>query len=264
MDVDLRERLDRSLTDPPPLRLDRHVASGRRALRRRRLAASAGGVAAALVLVGTGFAVGGAPTSAPEPAVPAPAAAPDAPTPAASYDDATGRLDVAPGWEVRMRIGAPLGEESAASYREGEHSVALELGRGEELQWALLTWSPDSGGTATVARVPNSFWTFQDWVAFRVAAATGTSTDLLVQARPDGRLTPRDPVSYLDQQPAPSLSLHGRTVTVARATVTGETWCLLVVQRGGPYSTYPLPCPPGDLDAFAEQVAPDVEAGRYP
>lgn len=176
MSTQLQDELERSFGDGPPAPpVGTHLTAGRRALRRRRVAAGALGVA---LVAGAGFALAGpgpsprttggvasdpTPTSTASPT----RSAPDAPWTggdAVRYRD--GQLEVRPGAVVHERIDNPFG------YQPPKDSAALDLTFNGIRSWNLLELTPQ-GGTYAGTTPSNGWASFADWVADQVDLTSG-------------------------------------------------------------------------------------------
>ena len=144
----LQEQLDRSFGEgPPPPTVAIHVAAGRRALLRRRMATGAAGLAASAVLVTGWYAVSPGATNGSERigGDPAPSASPS--TPETTEDPGTaqskapwprgelvryvdGELEVRPGVVVHEHIRNPYGFERPALLRRAGRDLARGSGSG--------------------------------------------------------------------------------------------------------------------------------------
>lgn len=171
----LQEALERSFGDGPEQPpVGTHLAAGRRALRRRRTATAALGVA---LVAGLGYAVSGpgateqttnhiatdpTPTEADPPTIPPGPAWEDGV--AVRYRD--GAVELRPGVVVHERIDNPFG------YTPPQDSVAFDLTFEGQRSWNLLELKGKSesfNGT-----VPSNGWaSFADWVADQADLTTG-------------------------------------------------------------------------------------------
>ncbi|MBM7516728.1 hypothetical protein [Nocardioides nitrophenolicus] len=155
---DLTDRLDAELRTPPPATFDvaATVGAGRRAVRRRRLAAGGAALALALVVGGAGVAVTSrfgdgrvtqqdrvqvAAGVSPEGLAPTDGLVEDLP---AGYDPQhDGVVLVRDGWEVVERIDDPVTGLYADSQPQPiDDSVALDLRKGGEVRWVVLYQHP--------------------------------------------------------------------------------------------------------------------------
>jgi hypothetical protein len=165
----LQDELERSFGDgPPPPPITVHVESGRRALRRRRVATAALGMA---LVAGLGYAVSG--TGPAERTTdlandPTPTPSVQAATP--PWDDVSqvryrdGAFEVRPGAVVHERIDAPYGEASPTP------SLALDLTFEGQRMWILAEFDGESLGYSS--SVPSNGWaSFADWVADQAGLA---------------------------------------------------------------------------------------------
>src|SRR5262245_17103288 len=141
-DLEWRELIDRSFGDGPdqPPIGDR-LAAGRRAVRRRRIVASAAIVAFGVAAGGATWAAMPSVTERPLPAADLPAPQQDDSLPAETGDGPVTRPEsgwqVAPEWTVVKRIPSPMG------YELPKQSVAFELAKGPVHRFALATFDGD-------------------------------------------------------------------------------------------------------------------------
>lgn len=282
--MDLKQLIDEGVAAPPPAPVDAYVARGRRAVRRRRLAACAGGTAVVLAVAGASLAVGGPdparePSTASEAAVatstpadvsPGTAQVPPLPDAAAGIDPGSGVLEMANGWRVVERIDDPITAPVTGEEGLPESSLALSLRKGDDTQWLLLFWYPGGSGMSGNALTldPGGFTSFGAWVDYRVAVATGGPTDELVTMAEDGTLSPLGGVRLDAQRRTPELDTPGTTTSVGQVQVSLDRWYVLAVRSAAGTAYYPVAYPsegqPDTVDGFVEHVAPEVAAGRYP
>ncbi len=171
MDTDIRDELERSFGDGPPITDDGAlVRRGRQALRRRRLAeAGTGLVIVAVAITGALIATGGSTDSARPPIAGSATAAPESSGPqpydvvedaGVTADDlvtlgADGTVQVVPGLEVVTLLRNPWGID------QDGYAVALKVRYRGTVTWAILA-SDDGGGTASFTQ-PIPGRTFQKW-----------------------------------------------------------------------------------------------------
>lgn len=224
--LDLRDHLASLAEREPPTRpAHEHLAAGRRALRRRRVA-ELGAVTAVLAVLAGGWAVVGDDGSsrATEPPASAPTASPSA---AAAPDPAT--------WVSRVdgRIVLAEGVEELGRLRVGADGTGLELRAGDEVRWFLV----DRRGGSTSATAYVAFDSLADWVSDQTFIGGPISRAALVQLGADGTLTPGRPgVEVIEQVASPDLpdsydvdpATGAQLVTAAALVeVDGErTWLL--------------------------------------
>lgn len=196
MDTTWADEIERSFGDgPTPPAPATYVETGRAAVRRRRLAAGAASVTAALVIGGLGWAVlpGDAATDAGQvatdpspPAAETPSPSPEvsplvestSPVRAARADEvlaalgreglAVGLLDDGtlvrrPGWTVERLVVL----EDLARHK----AWGVELSRDTDAtgQWALTSWSGDGSTSVTFEEPGKRFAVFDDWIRDRWA-----------------------------------------------------------------------------------------------
>lgn len=192
--LDLRDHLERLAAHEPPTRpAHEHLAAGRRALRRRRVA-ELGAVTAVLAVLAGGWAVVGDDGSsrATEPPAAPPTTTVTSPTPPpegewAQWQDGAVRL--ADGVEELDRLDA------------GRDGVGLELRVGDEVRWYLVDRRSTTSFDAYVA-----FDSLADWVGDQTFPSGPASRAALVQLAPDGSLTPGRPgVEVIEQVASPDL-----------------------------------------------------------
>jgi hypothetical protein len=179
---DIADQLDAAIGHAPPdapaldQTLDRTLARGRRALRRRRLVYGVGAVATALVIGGTAWVVSPGDSAATRSEDPgfgerSASAAPSQPTrsaaevpwvaPDAARLDRRGELEIRPGWTLVRRIDEV----------NGPGTVGLEVTKGDRRQWFLF----GTGMTISSLHAPSEgYATFQEWVDINGPLIEGT------------------------------------------------------------------------------------------
>ena len=249
--VDIEQRLAGAWRDAPPQRpVGERLSAGHRALRRQRvLGTGAATVAVAGVLGVSIFLAGGptgpgraeAPVTAQEPSR-SPSVQPTQETspgitnlpPAGFALDRgqwagyapDGTLVVRHGTEVLVRITDPLGAGAEHS------SAALALGRGGDVVWYLLEWTPGSSSVLT-EQPGKGFWTLEDWVASQVEAdkGVGKATTWVSFVPGTDQLAPGPGVEILDQvsdPDVPDFAPPSARTAAAQLRVDGERWFVLV------------------------------------
>ncbi|GAA5107373.1 hypothetical protein GCM10023339_05320 [Alloalcanivorax gelatiniphagus] len=259
MSNDLCDALERAIpgtTAGPALPpADARLASGRRGVRRRRLAASAVALtAAAAVVVPTALSSGPSPedgqgphvadgpaTPSPLPASPTPTTTevPDAPT---DWDEVPGAFVRSMSTLVRLDGGAdvPVVVDRGVTVLD---EIEDPFARSEVVAWAgtvrhrgvtywALTHRSGSGYNSTDTR-PIPGRTIEQWVRDHEVAAT-SALRLWVDLRPDGSLVARDRVTIVGQRsPArPDQAAPGAPSATAMVEVDGARLCLLVRAAG--------------------------------
>lgn len=227
MDTTWAEEIERSFGDgptPPPAAT--YLEAGRSAVRRRRLAAGAASVTAALVIGGLGWAAlpGDAATDAgqvatdPSPSEAAPATPTVAPAPASPAEVpqalpehlelmeggpsvaalADGSLVHRAGWTVDRVELQPGSDDQARRWGVTAHPDA-----GGESEWMLLSWS--SGGTSSAVYDPprKRFATFDQWLASTLVEQQGGETPQIARVR-KGALVAAPEVTVLQVVEAPA------------------------------------------------------------
>ncbi|GAA4670773.1 hypothetical protein [Nocardioides nanhaiensis] len=217
--LDLSDHLERLAAHEPPVRpAHEHLAAGRRALRRRRVA-ELGAVTAVLAVLVGGWAVvgdGGSSRATEPPAAPPTTSRAPMPPPEgewAQWQDGAVRL--ADGVEELDRIDA------------GRDGVGLELRAGDDVRWYLVDRRRTTSFDAYVA-----FDSLADWVSDQTFPGGPAARAALVRLAPDGTLAPGRPgVEIIEQVASPDLpdSYDGGNLVTAAALVEvdGErTWLL--------------------------------------
>ena len=244
----LHEELDRSFGDGPPLPpVASHLAAGRRALRRRRLASGVTGVAAAAVLA-TGWYAGlpGTPTGSGLPAA-GPSSATTVSPPEATQDPTTdptkvpwqrgeliryveGKLDIRPGVIVHEHIPNPYG------FVPPKLSDALDVTWKGNRQWLMIEKYPKPRGIASSSSTPSNGWaSFADYVADQVDANAGSGWPDTFRLDDRGQVVPTPGTRVFnrtdDPQLGPDFAPPGAPTGAALVAVTGEEGNLFVVWR---------------------------------
>ncbi len=271
MDTDIRDEIDRSFGDGPPVdHATRSVELGRRALRRRRVAAGTAGVAAAVVLGSVAWAipqgsgtstppVTSSPTRHPTPTTVEPTTPPefflhDLP---ATFDPQDGSLIVRPGWRVLDRVEKPFTVAPLSASGVPAKSLGVVATNGSETQWLLMAWWPGDGGTSSTYNDPagHGFESFESWLDIQVARETGTWTRELVTRGATGTLTPLNGVAVTQQRAALEL---GDGYAVARLQVLDDEWWIVTRPAGSATESlvvpYPLESAPATLTGFVDHI----------
>ncbi|QWZ09983.1 hypothetical protein KRR39_09760 [Nocardioides panacis] len=270
----LQEELDRSFGDGPPLPpVRRHVAGGRRALVRRRVAVGGAGLAAAVVLVTSAYAVlpssptgsdrvAGKPVLAATPSV-SPAtndpSRPPAETPwprgeLVRYVDGT--LEVRPKVIVHEHIRNPYGFEPPAL------SDALDVTWRGRRQWLILEKHPMPQGITVSSSTPSNGWaSFAAYVADQVAADGGSGWPDTFRLDDRGEVVPTTGTRVLnrtdDPRLGPDFAPRGATTGAAVISVAGEKGSYFVVWRVIDGTLDVITTPPDDIvgATFAELLS---------
>jgi hypothetical protein len=182
--VDWQREIDTSIGEVPDRPVDDYLVAGRRAVRRRRLAVGVAGLAAAVVVAGTGWAVApgiglrdaDAPVATNPDRLPAPMAhhpgdvREAGPDEESVFGDGTlavsvlgdGELVHQPGWQVDAL------EVLVDRERRRTWAVSATPTGGGSPQWVMVTWRPGSRAqsyTAPDDRSPSfAEWAEQQWV----------------------------------------------------------------------------------------------------
>ena len=237
--MDVRDELEAAFAAEPAHRpIDERLAAGRRALRRRRLAAGAA-TAATVVVIGGAAAVtglGGSPSSSDGGAATNPT---DAPSSETTDDDhavdqaeprwavlsPTGEITLGLGVEELRRIPNPL------EVSPPEHSVALELQRGDAVEWVLIAAGPGESWEASSFEAYVGFGSLEEWVDDQRRLGSGQPAKAYVEFAADGTLRPaNDRVELVRQQPNPDLPDNydaGVETAVAEVVVDDVTYYVL-------------------------------------
>jgi hypothetical protein len=244
----LQERLDRSFGEGPPLPpIQSHVAAGRRALRRRRVASGIAGLAVAVAVLATswyavspGSSAGSDqlaedPTPSPTPtsqeATQDPTDTAAAPWPQEElirYVD--GELEVRPGVIVHEHIRNPYGFEPPAL------SDALDVTWRGQRQWLMIESRPKAGGISSSASTPSNGWaSFADYVADHVRMNGGGGWPDTFELDDRGQVVPIAGTRVFDRTDDPQLGTSfappGATTGAAVVSVAGENGNYFVVWR---------------------------------
>lgn len=275
MTTDLRDQIDHSFGEGPAHRDDLAVLfAGRRAVRRRRIAAGAGAALVVAVVAGGALATGvpagtsgqqepmtiPTVTSAPEQAayqhVPASDPALDGQDVLLAPD---GTLYVRQGLEVLELVADPMEAEPP------RHSVALATAAGGDETWWLLESGPRSSSASSEA-ARQSFPDLAMWVDDQVAMQRGEPTLALVRFGPDGTLVPdQDGVEILEQRPdvdlGPSFAGPDDPTAVAAVQWRGERWYVLArhLQGSGPAWSCGGGCPAEYFPTAASVSRPTLD-----
>lgn len=250
----LQEILDRSFGDGPPLPpVASHVAAGRRALRRRRVATGITGLAVATVLATSWYAVspGSATGSDRLAAEPTPSAGRTPSVSPSAFESSTdptrgvsgapwprgeliryvgGELEVRPGVTVHEHIHNPYG------YEPPGFSAALDVTWRGTRQWLMIEKDPMTGATSSSSSTPSNGWAgFADYVADQVSVNGGSGWPDTFELAGRGRVVPTAGTRVLnrtdDPQLGPEFAPPGATTGAAVVSVAGEEGSYFVVWR---------------------------------
>jgi hypothetical protein len=263
----LQEELDRSFGDGPPLPpAESHVAAGRRALMRRRVASVAAGFAAAAVLATSWYAVSpGTPTGsdslAGDPTSSATSKAEKAPetTEGPSTDPTEapwprgeliryvdGDLEVRPGVVVHEHIRNPYGFEPPAL------SDALDVTWKGQRQWLMIEKRPMSRGISSSSSTPSNGWaSFADYVADQVDVDGGSGWPDTFKLDDRGEVVPTAGTHVYNRTDDPKLGSEfappGARTGAAVVSVAGEEGNYFVVWRVIDGTLDVITTPPDDI-----------------
>lgn len=260
----LQEQLDRSFGDgPPPPAVASHVAAGRRALVRRRMATGVAGLAASAVLVTGWYAVspdastapewvGGDPTPSASPSPPEATEDPTTPQSGARWPRGEllryvdGKLEVRPGVVVHERIRNPHRFEPPAL------SDALDVTWRGERQWLMIEKRPLPIGISSSSSEPSNGWaSFADYVADQVQADGESGWPDTFRLDDQGRVLPTAGTRVLNRTDDPQLGSDfapvAATTGAAVVSVAGEEGSYFVVWRVIDGELDVLTTPPDDI-----------------
>lgn len=286
---DLQREIDSSFGDGPPHRaIEDQLATGRRALRRRRVMTTAAGVAVVAAL-GTGYAVASphagrdagreiaGTSSTPDPT----AAATAMPTPASDPSPSAvvtqtpwrdrdlpvryvaGVLQVRPGTTVHEHLENPFG------YRAPSLSDAFDLTFDGQRTWVIIE-DARRGGTSTSSTPSNGWASFADWVADQVRAGASTTekgwpTTMVLTA--DGRVVAAQGAEVFNRTDHPELGPRfAPTSAVTGAAVVrpyGAEYAYFVVWRVIDGQLDVITTPPRDTVGATFQELLTYARGQY-
>ena len=245
--MDVRDELEAAFAAEPAHRpIDERLGAGRRALRRRRLAAGAATAATVAVIAGAAAVtgLGGSPSSSDGGAATNPT---DAPSSEMTDDDhavddaqprwamlsPSGEITLGQGVQEIRRIINPL------EVSRPQHSVALELRKGDAVEWVLLAQGQgESWNSSFEAYV--GFGSLEEWVDDQRRLGSGQPTKAYVEFAADGTLQPaNDRVTLVRQQPNPDLpDNYGGGVETAVAEVVVDDVTYYVLARDPAHPDY--------------------------
>ncbi|WP_439937342.1 hypothetical protein ACS3YM_15590 [Nocardia sp. N13] len=270
-DIDWQHELDSSFGTGDDVPVGHYVAVGHAAVRRRRAAVSAAGVAAAIV-VGTTWALapGDAPRSDRAPVATEPSATASPSSPVSDPEPATSRpwrkgeppARALPGG-LEIRPGAVVHERRDALYPgKDTESAALDISFAGSRWWLVLEW--DKGGSSMSSSRPEDGFADSFDAFVRAEVATGGMTSVPADEVPGmggglvtwhgGALDPAAGVEVVErvEDPVPGDESLGLVLRSEGRT----TWMLL--SQGGAASTWSLDTDSGWLTFdqwLADQVA---------
>lgn len=276
----LQEELDQSFGDGPRLPpVVSHVAAGRRAVMRRRVASGVTGLAAAAVLATSWYAVspgsstrsdqlagGAAPSSVASASETTqdPSTEPtEAPWPRGELIRyVNGELEVRPGVIVQEHIRNPYGFEPPAL------SDALDITWRGQRQWLMIEKRPMPNGISTSSSTPSNGWaSFADYVAEQVDANAGSGWPDTFQLDDRGRVVPTASTRVFDRtddpQLGPDFAPPGATTGAAVVSVAGEEGNYFVVWRVIDGTLDVITTPPGDIVGATFEELLSVARARY-
>ncbi|SEB75388.1 hypothetical protein SAMN04489844_0990 [Nocardioides exalbidus] len=274
-DVDWQHEIDASFGTATDVPVDRYVAAGHRAVRRRRLTTVAGGLAVAGVVGAVAW--GAAPDRDPaspdvpvaidrsSPASPAPTSADEVPAQSWRKGDPPARSGPA---GLEIRDGAVVHERRDDLFpAKDSESAALDISWGGERWWMTLEWDGGGGGSASVQPGDGLFDSFDAFVRAEVAGGGMTSEP----AGPDddylGGLVRWDGVE-LDTRPGVVVVRRVEDPVADRRSLglvlrkDGTTTWMLVYRDGASWTEESLSGWSGFDDWLADQVA--LEGGAEP
>jgi hypothetical protein len=262
----LREQLDRSFGDGPPLPpVDGHVVAGRRAVRRRRAVAGVTGLATAVVLLTGGYAVssgsdarGGGPLHA---RTVAPAAGAESASASASESTGAaekpwprgelvryvdGELVIRPGVVVHEQIQNPYG------WKPPKLSDALDVTWRGQRMWLMIEKRPLPHGITSSTSTPSNGWaSFADYVADQVGINGGSGWPDTFELDGHGNVVPTPGTRVFnrtdDPRLGPDFAPPGATTGAAVVSVPGKDASYFVVWRVIDGKLDVITTPPGDV-----------------
>jgi hypothetical protein len=244
----LKEELDRSFGDGPPLPpVGSQVVAGRRALMRRRVASGVAGLAVAAVLGTSGYVVSASsPTGSDRLAGEPPLLATPSVT-TATEDPSTdpseapwprgeliryveGELEIRPGVVVHEHIRNPYGFDPPAL------SDALDVTWRGQRQWLMIEKRPMPRGITSSSSTPSNGWAnFADYVAHQVDVNGRSSWPDTFQLDDRGQVVPTSGTRVFnrtdDPKLGPKFAPTGATTGAAVISVDGEKGNYFVVWR---------------------------------
>ena len=277
----LQEELDRSFGDGPPLAsVDSHVVAGRRALRRRRVASSVAGLAAAAVLVTGWYAVSpSSPTGSERLAVDpslsdTPSATQATGDPSAGASEAPwpkgelvryvdGELEVRPEVIVHKHIRNPCGYEPPGL------SDALDVTWRGQRQWLMIEKRPQSPGiTSESSSDPSNGWaSFGDYVADQVSADGGSGWPDTFRLDNRGQVVPTAGTRVFnrtdDPQLGPTFAPAGATTGAAVVSVSGDEGNYFIVWRVIDGRLDVITTPPRDIVGASFEELLSIAQAKY-
>jgi hypothetical protein len=255
----LQDELDRSFGDgPPPPPIGSHVAAGRRALMRRRVASGVAGLVGAAVLAVSWSAVTPSPPTGSDQLAGNPT--PSATASASEATDPTeapwprgeliryigGELKVRPGVIVHEHIRNPYGVEPPAL------SDALDVTWRGKRQWLMIEKRPLPGGISSSSSTPSNGWaSFADYVADQVDVNGGSGWPDTFQLDDRSRVVPTAGTIVFNRTDEPQLGPEfappGATTGAAVVSIAGEEGNFFVVWRVIDGTLDVITTPPDDI-----------------
>ncbi|WP_107766452.1 hypothetical protein [Nocardioides terrigena] len=287
MDTRWADEIERSFGDgPTPPAPATYVEAGRAAVRRRRIAAGAASVAAALVIGGVGWAAlpgdpgadAGRVATDPSPAtaespspsettttgvpirrVPAPGN-PDAPL-AVQWVEIDGEgLTVLQGVEVKEVVANPLDFEAP------QQSFAVALVRDGEERWMVLTGGDGRPSSATWDDARKRHATFRDWLVDQVEFARKSVAEGPVFLDSQGVLGVYADVDLLEEVRAPAEAAAYApvedTAAVKYRTPQGDIEFALLIAGGDSTTVDPAVLETPTMAAFLRHLAAQGDSGE--
>lgn len=282
MDTDIRDELDRSFDEGPPIDdLDLILTRGRDAVRRRRFAEGAAVLAVVGVVAGIALATSGStnessvdpagqPTAAVTPSSPpvVPDVGPDVTTTEPAWEDDTpiryseGALQIREGVVVHRHLVNPFG------YAEPNLSDALDLTYQGERMWLLAEYR--DGGYGYTSTAPTNGWaSFADWVASQVGEAQPGEDGWPETVRLDGRgevvAAPGARIVQRTDDPrlGESFAEPGTPTGAAVVTVAGDDKSYFVVWRVIDGKLDVITTPPRDVVGATFEELLSFARGQY-
>lgn len=287
MDTRWADEIERSFGDgPTPPAPATYVEAGRAAVRRRRLAAGAASVAAALVIGGVGWAAlpgdpradAGQVATDPSPATaesPSPSGTATAGVPirrvpvpegphsplAVQWAEVDGEgLAVLEGVEVTEVVANPLGFEAP------QQSFALALVRGGEERWMVLTGGDGRPSSATWDDARKRHATFRDWLVDQVEFDQKSLEESPVFLDRRGTLGAYADVTVLREVRAPAEAAAYApvedTAAVEYRTPQGDVVFALLIAGGDAITVDPAVLETPTMAAFLRHLAAQGDSGE--
>jgi hypothetical protein len=249
MDIDIRDEIERSFGDGPPVDDTPILGLGQRALRRRRLTVAVGTAVCCVVVGGAAWSTTGSsgPSSGGEVAIqpsgdPTQAAAGEPPVEYREADDPDlGNTEVAYGGDgvflVRQGVEVLEYVENPLELEPPRYSAGFALDMDGDEVWALVSGGPRDGASSTFP-ARQSFPNLGLWLDDQVAMQQGEPTLALVNFGQGSELVAEPGVEIVRQQADPDIgpsfagpdALH---TAVAEVRWEGERWYVLARELPG-------------------------------